>query len=86
MKAWEASQQLVEAYRTLEIEAAKLRYKLNFGTARCQNCEGLHAGPGVIATCFQVQRCNFTNVREDNTTPRQLRILESLGQTHMKRS
>ena len=77
---------LIEAYRALDVEAGKLRFKLNFGTARCQDCDGLRAGPGVVATCFQVQRCDFTNVKEGAVSPRHRRILESLSETPIKRS
>ena len=76
--AWEATVKLIEAYRALEIEAATLRYKLNFGSETCTNCDGLRAGPGVVATCFQVQQCNYTNIKDGDATPRHLRILQTL--------
>ena len=70
------AEKLIAAYRELLGEAARLRYKLNFGTAVCENCDGLHAGPGVIATCYQVRECHFTNLREAPT--RHLRVLDHL--------
>lgn len=69
---------LAEAYRELHGEAAKLRFQLNFGTPICSDCDGLKAGPGVVATCFQVRKCNYENVREDQITDRHQRILQSL--------
>jgi hypothetical protein len=60
-------------------DASRLRFKLNFGSDVCEMCEGLRAGPGVIATCFQVKRCDFTNIREDQGDPRHLRIIEGLS-------
>jgi hypothetical protein len=60
-------------------DAAKSRFKLNFGTARCQNCTGLQAGPEVAATCYQVQQCYYTNFRGDKLTPKQARIASLLG-------
>jgi hypothetical protein len=73
---YEAAVQLVKAHHELQHEVAKLRFKSTFGTEACRNCEGLKAGPGVLATCFQVQACNYTNIKE-GTNPRHLRILES---------
>jgi hypothetical protein len=77
---------LIKAFRALDVEVGKLRYKLNVGTARCENCDGLRAGPGVSATCFQVQRCDFTNVKEEAVSPGHRRILESIIKTPSKRS
>src|ERR1700760_1868875 len=76
---FEAVSKLVEAYRELHGEAAKLRFQLNFGSPICASCDGLKAGPGVIATCFQVRRCNYENVREGGASERHLRIIQSLG-------
>jgi hypothetical protein len=59
-------------------EAAKSRFKANFATEVCQHCRGLKAGPGVSATCFQMQACYFDNFREDETSPKQKRIIDSL--------
>ena len=78
MKAYAATSLLIDAYRSLDLEAGRLRYRLNLGTPRCENCDGLRAGPGVVATCFQVQRCNFTNVKEGEMLPRHRHILDTL--------
>ena len=74
---YQAATTLVDRYREQGVELAKARFKLNFGTALCENCDGLRAGPGVTATCFQVKQCHFDNFREDNH-PRHLRVLNSL--------
>lgn len=73
-----AAQELQVAYRESLLEAGKLRFKLNFGTLACDNCEGLKAGPGVVATCFQIRRCEFQNVLEESASPRQIRILRKM--------
>ena len=73
-----AAQELQVAYREALLEAGKLRFKLNFGTLTCDNCEGLKAGPGVAATCFQIRRCEFQNVLEESASPRQIRILRKM--------
>ena len=75
--AYEAGVVLAEAYRTLWIEAAQLRFQQNFGGPVCQDCDGLKAGPGVIATCFQLRQCNYESIKEGDETPRQ-RVLQSL--------
>lgn len=76
--AFDAGTRLVEAYRSLSVEAAQLRFQLNFGTAVCKDCDGLRAGPGVVATCFQVQQCNYSNIKEDEASPKQLRMIQTL--------
>jgi hypothetical protein len=76
--AWTATYQLVKAYQELEVENAKMRFLLNFGTSACDHCEGLQAGPEVVATCFQVHQCRYTNIKEgDGTT--QSHLVEALG-------
>lgn len=77
-KAWDLANRLGQVSKDLAIEAGKLRFKVNFGTPMCRNCDGLKAGPGVVATCFQVQQCHFTNFKEGDTSPRQKRVLDSL--------
>jgi hypothetical protein len=69
---------MVRAFERVQYEAAKLRFQVNFGTDICNNCDGLKAGPGVIATCFQVHVCNYSNVKEENQNPRHLRVLQNL--------
>lgn len=74
---YQAALVLVDRYREQGIELAKARFKLNFGSAMCDNCDGLRAGPGVTATCFQMKLCYFDNFRED-AQPRHLRVLQTL--------
>lgn len=62
----------------MELECSKLRFRLNFNTPVCETCDGMKAGPGVVATCFQAKRCNYTNVKEGDATSRQRRVIESL--------
>lgn len=69
---------LVEAHQALWNEAAHLRFQVNFATPACESCDGLKAGPGVVATCFQVRRCNYSNVKEGDASPKQLRVIQSL--------
>ena len=76
--AYESGLRLTEAYRALWFEAANLRFRLNFGSPLCEHCEGLKAGAGVVATCFQVRQCNFDNIKEGQVTPRQQRVLDRL--------
>ena len=71
------AQDLIQAYRLLLIEAAKLRFQVNFGTDACAHCDGLHAGPRVVATCFQMQQCNYCNLKEGAETPHQAAILKN---------
>lgn len=77
-RAYSAALELQVAYREALAEASKVRFKLNFGTGICQNCEGLKAGPGVTATCFQIQRCDFKNIKEGDEDPHQARVIDKL--------
>ena len=70
------AQKLGLAYRDLVAELARTRFKLNFGTAVCTNCEGLCAGPNVLATCFQTKECHFTNLKDTST--KHLRVIDRL--------
>ena len=78
-EAYQAAQELRIAYHEALNEAARQRYRANFGTESCNSCEGLKAGPGVLATCFQVQKCNFDSIREGSESPTQLKILDRLS-------
>jgi hypothetical protein len=69
---------LSKAYQGLWLEAAQLRFRLNFGTHICDRCDGLKAGPGVVATCYQIRQCYYDNIREGEGTPKQKRVIESL--------
>lgn len=77
-KAWDATQQLVAFCREALTDGAKARFKANFGTSMCDNCEGLKAGPDVVATCFQRQLCYFANFKATTTSPKHLRVIDSL--------
>lgn len=76
--AYAATLNLIAAYREQGVELARLRFTLNFGSPVCENCDGLRAGPGVIATCHQIKQCNFDNVKEEGVLPRHLRVLDAL--------
>ncbi len=75
-KVWELSRQLVELAKETVAEAARARFKVNFGSPRCDSCEGLKAGPGVAATCFQVRQCFYDNLKQGDLTPKQRRVLK----------
>lgn len=77
--AYQAAQEIQVAYHEALLEASQQRFKANFGGPMCDNCSGLKAGPGVLATCFQVKRCNFDSVREGTESLVQLRVLEQLA-------
>jgi len=76
--AYQAAQELRDAYHEALNEAARQRYRANFGTESCSSCDGLKAGPGVLATCFQIQKCNFDSIHEGSESSTQLRILNRL--------
>lgn len=78
-KAYQSALELKTAYHEALVEASHQRFLVNFGTEICSNCDGLKAGPGVVATCFQVKRCNFTSVYEGSESPYHLRILDRLS-------
>lgn len=66
-RAFQAAGLVATRLLELDEEAARLRFQVNFGTPICTRCDGLRAGPGVVATCFQVRRCRYTNVKEGDT-------------------
>lgn len=76
-EVWRLVQGLLKDFRELAIENARIRFRVNFGTDICERCEGLHAGEGVSATCFQAKLCYYDNVKK-KPTPRQLGIIEGL--------
>lgn len=78
-KAYHAAEDLRDAYHEALNEGARLRYQLNFGTDLCDHCEGLKAGPGVLATCFQVQKCNFDSIHEGSESSLHLKIIDRLS-------
>jgi hypothetical protein len=61
------------------VDAAKARFKANFGSERCLSCEGMKVSPGVVATCVQVTQCYYKNFKQGDLTPKQARILRVLG-------
>lgn len=75
--AWSLTQKLLETARALMVEAAKARFEVNFGTPTCERCEGLRAGDGVVATCYQMKLCYYRNTKKE-TTPKQQGIIDSL--------
>lgn len=68
----------VREVRAFADEAAKDRFAKNFGSELCGSCEGLKAGPNVVATCFQMRRCFFTNQKSVDVTEVQRGVLEKL--------
>lgn len=78
MEAWTATQSLLTLARQAVQDAASARFKVNFGTSPCDSCDGLKAGPGVVATCFQVKQCYYTNLKTTDESPKHERILSRL--------
>lgn len=76
--AYGAAKALIAEYERALTELAKLRFKLNFGTSTCENCDGLRAGPDVVATCFDLKQCHFTNLKRGDEDPRHIRVIQSL--------
>lgn len=74
--AWDKAQELSSLAKEALRQAARDRFKVNFGTDVCNACDGLKAGPGVLATCFQIRQCNYSNVK--GTTPRQETLITRL--------
>lgn len=61
-------------------EAARARFRVNFGTDVCERCEGLRVSEGVAATCFQVKLCHYDNVK---VTPKQRGVLQELTRSSL---
>ena len=77
-RVWELSQQLVKVARSAADEAAQARFKANLGTSTCDHSEGLKAGVGVTATCFQLKRCFYDNARGGELSSKQQAVIEGL--------
>lgn len=77
-QAWQVAQELLTLARQTTVEAAKARFQVNFGTPVCDDCEGLKAGPGVVATCFQRRQCYYTNFGAGSLSPKHQRVIQSL--------
>jgi hypothetical protein len=78
-KAYHAAEDLRAAYHEALNEGARLRYRSNFGTDACEHCDGLKAGPGVLATCFQLQKCNYDSIHEGSESSLHLKIIDRLS-------
>ncbi len=76
--AWATASELLAVARDAVQEAGRARFQANFGTPVCESCEGLKAGPGVVATCYQRRQCFYSNFTVDSASPRTQRIIESL--------
>jgi hypothetical protein len=83
-QAWLLSKELLLALRDSTDQAARDRFKSTFGTPRCLTCTGLHAGPGVVATCYQVKLCFYRNLAEANAPMRLARAMGKLGSGQKK--
>jgi len=75
-QAWEITQQLLSFTKEAVRRAAKDRFQVNFGTSTCDHCDGLKAGPDVLATCFQTRQCYFSNVKK--VTAKQADVIKKL--------
>lgn len=76
--AWRSTQKLITLCHALQKEAASARYKANYGTSVCEQCDGLKAGPEVAATCFQLKQCYYTNLKV-GADKKQARLIERLS-------
>jgi hypothetical protein len=74
-EVWALTRELLTLSKAAVVEAARARFKVNFGGSRCERCDGLKAGPGVEATCFQVKQCYFGNIKESEHTLKQRRVI-----------
>jgi hypothetical protein len=64
---WTTAHELLRFTRSVVVEAARWRFKANFGTSVCSKCRGLMAGPGVTATCYQRGLCYYRNFTEEES-------------------
>ncbi len=77
-EAYHATMRALAHYSDLYLEAARLRFRVNFASSVCEKCDGLKAGPGVVATCYQLQRCEYSNTKETDIDSEQARVIEAL--------
>lgn len=77
-QAYQATLLLIDRFREQSSELGRFRFRVNFGSAVCEDCDGLRAGPGVLATCYQTRQCFYDNVKEGSASPRHLRVLSTL--------
>jgi hypothetical protein len=80
-KAWAAVNEFIKEIRAFSNDAARDRFSKNFGSSLCESCEGLKAGPDVVATCFQLKQCFFTNKKSIDMSPSQESVIERLTQS-----
>jgi hypothetical protein len=77
--AWAALQDFIHDVRQFAEAAAQDRFRQNLGSPLCTNCDGLKAGPDVVATCFQLGRCYFANRKTSDATDAQRRLIARLA-------
>lgn len=75
---WDLIKELTALAHLAVRDAAGARFDKNLGTSQCDHCDGLKAGPDVVATCFQTKLCYYTNVKADETTPKHQRTIDAL--------
>jgi hypothetical protein len=77
-QAWDAVRAFILEVRQFSNEAGRARFLQNLGTSICDSCEGLKAGPDVVATCFQLKQCFYTNKKSVDVTAIQQGLIEKL--------
>lgn len=75
---WQRIQNFIHEVRQFSNAAARDRFRQNLGTPVCENCDGLKAGPGVAATCFQRKQCFYTNWKATDVTASQHGLIDRL--------
>jgi hypothetical protein len=78
-KVWEAVRSFIRDVRAFSNEAARDRFAANFGSSMCESCDGLKAGPDVVATCFQLKQCFFGNKKSIDTSRTHKSVVEGLS-------
>jgi len=78
--AYTSALELQKAYHEAMLEISRLNFKLNFGTQVCQRCDGLRAGPGVVATCYQIERCEFKSLKAGEEDAKRSEVIDRLTQ------
>jgi hypothetical protein len=77
-QAWDATQRFIRDVRHFSNEAARDRLRQNLGTAVCGSCDGLKAGPDVVATCFQIGQCFYQSRKASDATSVQQSLIARL--------
>lgn len=78
-KVWTLTQELIQLAKKTQLEAAKLRFSVNFGTDVCERCDGLRAGDDVVATCFQIKQCYYASLKKSEITFKQMKVIDNLN-------